>query len=361
MDIQKAQRLSRYLGVISDMVEYRDISSSLINSGMLTQDENQTLLRKLELQGNVIVMQELLTIVNLRRGGFDILLNILRDTDYVWVAEQLDPGKALTESFCSFNRNEKRNTIVRSLITNVQKITRKSEPTISTTFDETNSIFTSYRESCPIDIPINPSFYTDTQRNEEDSKMNDGSSSPTLSSSEINLNAETEQSAGTNSLLTKLQLGTDSAKQAIIYNVVPDQVQNSTKYFSELAKRVNVPSPMVKNLKVIRMGKISKAKTKKTAVKLKFNSECGRNRFVDNLKEFISTLEPTDALYNSVGQLEVAVPTENKKRLLSKRFVKIGKSTRRSPTTVQAATVSSNKGKSSSHHWYQKPFKSWRK
>ncbi|CAL8114066.1 unnamed protein product [Orchesella dallaii] len=259
---------------------------------------------------------------------------------------------------CEFKPNEKRNAIVKSLMTSVQKITRKSEPTFSTNFDDKSSIFTSYRESCPIDIPINPSFYMDGGRNNEDYKM-DACSQNELLSPEINADAETEneQATGTNTLLTKLQLSADSTKQAIIYNVVPDQVRNSTEYFSALAKRVNVPSPMVKNLKVIRIGKIAKAKAKKPGVKLKFNSECARNKFVYNLKAFISNLEPTDELYNSVGQLEVTVP-DNKKRLISKKFLKIGKTTKRASPTTELNNPSK---KSSSQHWYQKPFKSWRK
>lgn len=73
MDIRKSQRLSQFLSVISDMVQYSDIGKYMVGSGMISSDEHEFLQRKLEIQDNSCVMNELLTMVNLR---YMVVLNI---------------------------------------------------------------------------------------------------------------------------------------------------------------------------------------------------------------------------------------------------------------------------------------------
>lgn len=66
MEIKKSQRLSQFLGVISDMVQYIDIGMDMVNFGTISASENDRLHKKLEKEGNINVMNELLTIINLR-------------------------------------------------------------------------------------------------------------------------------------------------------------------------------------------------------------------------------------------------------------------------------------------------------
>lgn len=66
MDIRKSQRLSQYLGLVSDQVEYVEINKFMLESGVLSAKEDYQLLIRLRAEGNASAMNELLTIVNLR-------------------------------------------------------------------------------------------------------------------------------------------------------------------------------------------------------------------------------------------------------------------------------------------------------
>lgn len=66
MDIIKSQRLSQYLGLISDLVQYEDIGAHMVEGGTLPPHEHAYLQEKLVKEGNASAMNEFLTMVNLR-------------------------------------------------------------------------------------------------------------------------------------------------------------------------------------------------------------------------------------------------------------------------------------------------------
>ncbi|OXA60923.1 uncharacterized protein LOC110845044 [Folsomia candida] len=299
MELERSERLLQHLPQIREMVDYLEVSGTLLTSGIISSTDHRTFLGVVSSAGNSSGIQELVQVLRLRRNGFTAFVSALRANDYTWLAEKLDP-----EPFTTTKAEE---PPTRRRISGLLKRSRSRNSESSRLSGET--VFTTYRQSFPMDLSASSR------------SLNQCHTTLTKSFDSLNLQGDRESMASSsssskrkNSIASALLLNVPAEASSLPDAEIVSKIAAEFNFFSlpeSLAslKRINIASKSPQSKKKLKKKeKLAAAHLtggcKSVNLKIKFKTKDARDRFVAGVN--------SSSIFSDLGGIK-GVPLDSKK------------------------------------------------